>query len=727
MDKIWTLQQTSFSPLKLQHNETVFMQGNGYMGTRGAFEERYPGEERTTFVHGVFDDVPIVFTELVNFPDWLNIEIILAGERFCMTDGQLLEFGRSLDLRNGLLNRKVLWRSPKGLTTSLEFKRFVSFTDVHLTCMQVTIIAQDYNGTLEIRSGLNANTDNLNYKHWEWLGQGFEDQTIWLKLKTKSTKIVAGMAERLQIVGETALESDFWDVTGCPTLRLKTTLTAGHPLQIEKVAAIFTSRDVNDPLEMAKNKLAALPKAAWDELWNPHVLCWEENWNKSDVIIEGDEKAQLALRFNLYNLLIAASRYDEHVNIGAKTLSGYGYRGHSFWDTEIFILPYFTFTQPDIARNLLSYRYHNLPGAREKAQANGFEGAQFPWESAGSGREVTPTWVPNPDDPTKLIRIWTGDIQIHISADIAFAIWQYWIVSGDDDFMVKRGAEIILDTARFWVSRAEWNQEKERYEFNKVIGPDENHDHVNNNAYTNYLVHWHLQLAVQLVKWLKKHDPLAATRLFALLELNENDIDQFKKIAEKIYRPFDADTKLVEQFDGYFALQYIDLKALEGRKESIQGMLGIEKTNQTQILKQPDVIMLMNLFPDEFDLDVIRKNYQFYTERTDLTYGSSLGPSIQSIVASRLQMVDQAYAYFLQAAFTDIDNLRGNAEDGIHAASAGGLWQTVVFGFAGLRYENDGWSLNPQLPPTWKRLAFKFRWRGEEIKVDLRPERYAET
>jgi kojibiose phosphorylase len=479
-------------------------------------------------------------------------------------------------------------------------------------------------------------------------------------------------------------------------------------------------------LESSKNKLAALPKSAWDELWNPHVHCWEENWNKSDVIVEGDNKAQLALRFNLYNLLIAASPNDEHVNIGAKTLSGYGYRGHSFWDTEIFILPFFTFTQPDIARNLLSYRYHNLAGAREKAKANGFIGAQFPWESAGSGREVTPTWVPNPNDPTKLIRIWTGDIQIHISADIAFAIWQYWCVTGDDDFMAERGAEIILDTARFWANRAEWNEEKEQYEFNNVIGPDENHDHVDNNAYTNYLVRWHLNLAVWLVEWLKAQEPVAATRLFAFIDLNENDIDQFKNIADKIYHPFDADTKLVEQFDGYFDRRYIDLKALEGRKESIQGILGIEETNQTQVLKQPDVIMLMGLLPDKFDQDVIRKNYQFYTERTDLSYGSSLGPSIQSIVASRLGKKDQAYDYFHQVAFTDIDNLRGNAEDGIHAASAGGLWQTVVFGFAGLRFDRESWSLNPQLPPTWKRLAFKFRWRGEEINVDLRPERNTE-
>ncbi len=227
-------------------------------------------------------------------------------------------------------------------------------------------------------------------------------------------------------------------------------------------------------------------------MWETHRQAWESEWERSDVLIEGDDEAQLAIRFNIFQLLIAAPRHDEHVNLGAKTLSGYGYRGHSFWDTEVFMLPFFIYVRPEIARLLLSYRWHLLDGARAKAKANNLAGAQYPWESAGTGEEVTPTWVLDPRDRTKLIRIWTGDIEIHISADVALGIWKYWKATGDTEFLLERGAEIILETARFWGSRAEWDEEHQRYEINDIIGPDEYHDHVDNNVYTNALARWNL-------------------------------------------------------------------------------------------------------------------------------------------------------------------------------------------------------------------------------------------
>ena len=215
--------------------------------------------------------------------------------------------------------------------------------------------------------------------------------------------------------------------------------------------------------------------ARWDSALEARNQAWAEEWNRTDVIIEGDEEAQISIRFNLFQMLIAAPRNDDRVNIGAKTLSGFGYSGHAFWDTEIFMLPLFTYTAPHIARNLLNYRYRNLPAARRKAQTNGFEGAQFPWESADTGDEVTPTWVPHFADPTKLVRIWTGDIDIHISADIAHAAYQYWQATDDEAWFIEKGVELILDTAKFWGSRAEWNADANRYKYNDVIGPDEYH------------------------------------------------------------------------------------------------------------------------------------------------------------------------------------------------------------------------------------------------------------
>ncbi len=722
MADLWTISENSFEPRRLRHNETVFTQGNGYLSTRGTLEEYFPNEQRTTFVHGVFDDVPVVFTELANFPDWLELEIFLDGERFTMAEGEILAYDRQLNLNDGQLTRRVRWRSPKGRTTRLDFKRFTSLANVHLASLQVSITPEDYSGSIEVRGGLYAGADNLGYKHWEWLEQGTAKNECWLKLKTRTTGIETGMAARVTLKAAEDVSIRTCDSRGHPGVEVRVGLDAEKSLLVEKTVSIFTGRDGTDPLGMARVELAGLPEFAWDTLWSEHARRWGEEWDRCDVIIEGDDEAQIAIRFSLYHLLIAAPREDELVNIGAKTLSGYGYRGHAFWDTEIFMLPFFSYTRPEIARNLLSYRFHNLPGAREKAALNGYSGAQYPWESAGDGREVTPTWVPHPFDRTNLIRIWTGDIEIHISTDIAYAVWQYYTVSRDEDFFIERGAEIILDTAKFWVSRLEWNTGRELYEITDVIGPDEYHDHVDNNAYTNFMARWHLRKAAWLGEWLQENHPAAAKRLFDQLALTGEILEQWQAMAGKIDCPVDEDTGLIEQFDGYFERKDIDLEELEPRIESVQSRLGIEGVNQTQIIKQPDVVMLMYLLPEEFTPESMQANYDYYTARTDLSYGSSLGPAIQAIMAARLESSDSAYENFMRAARADLVDVRGNAGDGIHGASAGGLWQAVVFGFGGLKIGDDGWSIDPRLPRHWKRLAFKFVWRGEEVQVDLKAE-----
>jgi len=719
MSDLWTISESTFNPDRLQHDETAFTQGNGYLGTRGAFEEHFPGEQRTTFVHGVFDNVPVVFTELVNFPDWLELEILLEGERFNMATGTLLAFERQLNLRSGLLTRSVRWRSPLGRTSSLRFERFTSLDNIHLACLRVTITPEDYSGNIELRSGLDAGTDNLAFKHWLGLSQGVDTNSAWLEAITRTSGITTGMAACLSSTSTQQVERSAWDVNGHPTQVLRTQAEAGQSFQIEKTVAIFTSRDGKDPLSSARALLESVPQPAWAVLWQAHANRWAEEWRRCDVIIDGDDEAQVAVRFNLYHLLIAAPRNDEYVNIGAKTLSGYGYRGHAFWDTEIFMLPFFTYTRPEIARNLLSYRYHNLSGAREKATANGYEGAQYPWESAGDGREVTPTWVPNLWDRTKIIRIWTGDIEIHISSDIAFATWQYWQASHDDEFLINRGAEIILETARFWASRLEWDANRGVYSLNDVIGPDEYHEHVDNNAFTNYLARWHLRKALYLISWLLLKDAPRTKKLLDRLQITDMTMNRWNEIADLIYCPIDRETGLIEQFDGYFKRKDVDLASMEPRSESVQSILGIEGINATQVLKQPDVMMLMYLLPEEFNSSAEHANFAYYTPRTDLTFGSSLGPSIQAIMATRLGSQEHAYENFIRAARADLEDVRGNAGDGIHGASAGGLWQAVVFGFAGLRVNDEGWTVTPNLPSHWKRLAFKFDWRGEEVSIDI--------
>lgn len=718
----WLVSEHNFDPNKQHHSETIFTIGNGYLCTRGSFEEGYPGDHPATFIHGVFDDAPVVFTEIANTINWLPITILLNGEKFAMNSGKVLEYKRELDLRNGRLTRVVRWQSPGGYTARIYLTRFANLANQHHLVQQVNISAE-FDGEVEVRFALDARTDNEGLRHINFVNQMIEGATALLTGTTIHTTIQIVAAMRATVQADEEVEETWWDAPANPTKVFKCKVRVGETVETRKDVAIYTSRD-REKLEqgqsLAQAAIKVLHENNWDEYNDTSHDAWQQEWERHDVIIEGDDEAQLAVRFNLFQLLIAAPRHDERVNIGAKTLSGFGYRGHAFWDTEIFMLPVFIYTAPHIAKNLLNYRYHNLAGARKKALGNHYEGAQFPWESAATGEECTPTWLPYHLDPTRMVRIWTGDIEIHISADISHAAWQYWRATGDDAWMIEKGAEIVLDTAVFWGSRAEWNPTHQRYDYNDVIGPDEYHEHVNNNAYTNRMAQWNLQTALDVLEWLKEAAPAKAGQLARDLNLSAERFAHWRDVIDKVFLRIEPNG-LIEQFEGYHQRKDVNLSAMEPRARSVQEIFGIEGTNQTQVLKQPDVLMLQYLLRDEFSDESVLVNYNHYTPRTDHTFGSSLGPSIMTIMACDVGKPDDAYEHFIRTARADLRDVRGNAGDGIHAASAGGSWQAVVFGFAGLRLHPDGtYNTKARLPRHWKRLSFKFCQRGVWKTVDLR-------
>ncbi len=656
----------------------------------------------------------------MNVPDWLPLSVCLDHDRFGLDRGTVESFSRVLDLSNGVLTRRVLWQSRNGLCATLIFERFASLSDPHALYLRCRVIPE-YAGMVEFRAALNGYTDNLGVVHSHWVDQGAQDRAVFLQKRTRSSKIDLAYAMRVSTRVGDEVHRDFWDVEDRPSIVVRVRAQPGEEIVLDKLVTVYTSRDVpsHSVVNTAVDHLQALPQ--WEEGREQNNAAWAREWDRTDVVIEGDDEAQQAVRFNLYQLHIAAPRRDDRVSIGAKTLSGFGYRGHVFWDTETFMLPLFTYKAPEIARNLLDYRYRHLEAARAKARANGYEGAQYAWESADAGDEVTPTWYPDPSDRTRLIRIWTGDIEIHISADIAYAVHQYWQATGDDDWFIARGAEIILDTAKFWGSRAEWNAERQRYEYNNVIGPDEYHDHVNNNAYTNRMAQWNLMTALAVLQWLRAEAPGKADALVAALDLSTARLAQWQDVVDKIYFPI-APSGVIEQFEGYFQLKPVFMAGLEPRDMSTQQLFGYEGSQERQAIKQPDVLMLLYLLRDQFDDEIVRVNYEYYNPRTDHTYGSSLGPGIQSIIACDVGKPGDAYEHFLRASRADLYDLRRNAGDGIHGAAAGGTWQAIVFGFAGLRVTPNGWTANPCLPEGWTRLAFKFVYRGEPQEVDLQRE-----
>jgi len=718
----WTLTETQFAPELLHSRETVFTIGNGYLGTRGSFEEGYPHAMPATLIHGVYDDVPIVYTELVNCPDWLPLAVVVDGSSFRLDRGEILSYERRLDLRCGILTRSVRWRSPAGKVVDLQFERFASLADQHVLGLRCQVTPVNFNGLVEVQASINGYPENQGFNHWEWIDQGKTNQGVWLHMRTRSSRIELGIASGMTLLGAEAL-LQVTSVPSYPTLNAQFSASIGQTITVDNLITVFTSREVEAPAQSARAKLAELPD--YEVLRLAHEQAWNGVWMQSDIVIEGDTRAQLAVRYNLFQLLLAASRLDDKVSVPAKTLSGFGWNGHIFWDTEIFILPFFIFTQPALAHNLLAYRYYTLNGARRKAAHYGYKGAMYAWESADTGDEVTPRWALPHDPYAEDIRIWCRDREIHINADIAYAIWSYWQATADDKWMRDQGAEIILDTAVFWMSRVEWNTKYERYEIREVIGADEYHERVSNNAFTNRMVQWHLEKAIAVYDWLNSNFPARAAELQQKLNLTLGRRSRWQDIATNLWIPNDPLTGLIEQFEGFFNLEDINLKDYEPRTQSMQSILGIDGANKRQVLKQPDVLMLLYLMREfqefPYNQTALQKNWDYYAPRTDISYGSSLGPAVHAILAADLGKSAEAHEHFFRAAMVDLEDTRGNAADGIHGAAAGGVWQAVVFGFGGIKFTKNGPVATPHLPPGWTRLKFRLHWRANWHEFDFTP------
>lgn len=748
---LWHISEDTFDPRKLHSRETIYTIGNGYFGTRGTFEEGYPRAAPGTLLFGVFDKIPIGKEELANAPDWLTIKLFVNGERFRLDTGKILNYQRTLNMQDGTLRRAVHWESPRGVRIQVTSERFASLADEHVGAIRYSVTAKDQPSPEKhidvfLWAALNMAVGNDDLLHWEPVEQRWHGELIWLHTQTRHSTV-----QLVQTMSFTSQECDFQkelirsDIE--PSIRLYKNLALGETMTAEKLVLMYTSRDIADPLHTALEHHHKIMQSSvspsepdkhytllvegtrhikpcvqvhpYETLLAQHKQAWQRYWQISDVIIEGDDKAQQAIRYNLYQLRISASSHDSRYSIAAKGLTGFGYRGHVFHDTEIFILPYFTYVHPSIARDLLLYRYRLLPGARAKAKHNGYEGAQYPWESTLDGGEATPDAIVHPESG-ELIAILNGPLELHITASIVYAVWQYWHVTGDDAFMREYGAEIVLSAAQFWASRVEWHPEGDDYVINDVIGPDEWHEHVNNNAYTNYMAKWNIQLAIDLLHWLQSTAPAKARELAQQLDLNEQRLADWHDVVAHMRIPQDSHTGLFVQFDGFFQLEPLDQEKFKGRTTSYQGLLGIQPVMRYRIIKQADVLMLLTVMDQEFDLTSKRVNWDYYFPITDHDYGSSLTPAFHVILACELGLAETAYDMFMKGALVDLEDLRGNTADGIHAACAGAVWQAVILGFAGLRLTDDGYTTAPSWPDGWTRLAFNCFHKGQQISIDLR-------
>jgi kojibiose phosphorylase len=486
----------------------------------------------------------------------------------------------------------------------------------------------------------------------------------------------------------------------------------GETVHLDRMLGVFSSRDAANPAKAACDHIASTRARGFRAATGAHVDAWCRKWEAADVRIVGDEKAQRALRFASYHLIAVANPEDAHVSIGARGLTGEAYRGHVFWDTEIYMLPFYVCTDPPAARALLMYRYHTLDAARRKAKAQGYDGALYAWESADTGDEVAPQRVVAPDG--RLVVIRTGEREHHISADVAYGVWQYWRATGDDAFMMSAGAEILIETARFWASRVQVEPDG-RAHIRQVIGPDEYHELVDDNAYTNVMAAFNLERAADAAAILSREQSDHWQRLSARLGLADDAPRSWRALAAKLVTGFDTATKLFEQFAGYFQLEEVDATAHQGCPTPVDVCLGAERVGRSKVIKQADVVALSALLWDKWPVAVHKANFRYYEPRTG--HGSSLSPGLHALVAARLGDAASAQAYFRQAAEIDLANNMGNAAGGVHMGALGSLWQATVFGAAGLQLREDGIAVGPHLFPGWAELAFPAQWRGRLLRL----------
>ena len=723
-DEQWLLRRKGFRNTRksIQVNETLLTIGNGYLNIRGSLEELPPEHSGGMYLSGIYDKSEAAVEELVKCPMWTDVSIWSEGHKFCLSTCKTLAHEQILDMKKGVLHRITTFKNPSGQILTLETKRLVFMHNVHLGYLLVKITPKNFSAPVRVFSGLNGDVCNRGFfpremlKHLQLVrierGRAFS----YLEMKTRERGIRISEAASWKLVSP-SLQSYKWEprIYGEKfTSEITLDVHKGKSYVFEKLAVVSTSREMPAE-EMFKGtigKLKSFVRSGATFEITAHLDAWKEKWKQADIVITGDAEAQHALRFNIYQLLINGPV--RPAGIGAKFLSSEGYLGHAFWDTEIFILPFYIYNFPDVARNLLLYRYNTLAGAKQNALKMGYKGAKYAWESATTGEDVTPRFASKLERTIRLI--YTGTEEDHIVSDVIYGVEKYFRATGDESFLLDFGLEMVFLTARFWASRVV--KTGEHYEIRCVIGPDEFHEHVNNNAYTNFLVKWHLRLAVMLFKYMGRNNSAFLDGLASRLTLNTNEVDSWFDISQNLKLSYDAETRLFEQFDGYFSLKDYVIEGVDRKGHPILPH-GINYRNiqSTRLIKQADVLSMMMLFPHAFSDEDKSANYDFYEKRT--AHKSSLSHCIHAIMGLSAGRRTRAYNYFMKTALFDLQNLHGNTDLGIHAAATGGTWQTVVYGFGGLSIKSDRLVLKPWLPKRWESLSFSVRWKSRIVEITV--------
>lgn len=681
----WKIIQEGFEPSREREMEVVFAIGNGYLGVRAHSDFPVPAAEPDLLVAGIYDRKAAVLpysevefipsddrtgleTEIVPFPSPFLFRLRI-GDEWMASGHDIKLHARALNFHDGMCSEQSTIEDGAGNRLKIYSERCASLADPHLLFHNIRLVSENYSGPIafDFRGSSTLEPFKAIYPHINLE----EEQTGLRSFVTKGSHVECAIASR---IFSAAAEDD-------SSVQL-TVKPAGH-IDIKRVISIFTSRDGPNPRETARNHLAEFSTDDYSSKLRAHKVASRKFWAKADIRFSQDPALAQAQRFNLYHLRSGAN--SDAKSIPAKALTGRAYEGHVFWDTEIFMFPFFLYTVPEIARSLLVYRYQTLPGAKQRAKELGLKGASYAWESSVSGLDVTPRSI-LVSGGKEAIPIFTGTEQVHVTADVAYAVWKYWDATLDESFLREYGAEILIETARFWSSRT--SVKDDRYHILQVVGPDEYHYHVDDNTYTNWMARWNLQTAAWVCDYLRARSPESYSAVVFKTGLDESETAEFKRIADRLYLPEPDSRGVIEQHRGFHSLESISVPEQERYHAPVSRLFNWKKVNEMKLLKQADILMIPFLFPKALSSEIVAANYDYYEPLTD--HGSSLSPCVYAALAAQSGRFGAARKYWERSLDLDLQNLMGNTGLGIHGAAIGGTWQALVFHILGIELTPEG-------------------------------------
>ena len=735
----WNVVEKRFNPGFLAQLETMMALGNGYLGMRGCPEEGGPNAENSTLINGFYETRPIVYGEeaygfaktgqtICNVTDSKIIKLFVDDEPFWLPDANLLSYDRRLNMRAGTLDREILWETPSGKQVLIKTRRLVSFVNRHVAAISYGVTLLNAEAYLVISSEMAADEPRARLDSSDprqakaFSGRVLHprasysnDRRIVLCHATEKSRLTVTCATEAVLESacanayKTSYTEDFGQVAFTIDAR------PNCPIQLTKYMVYHTSRTAS-PEELcgrAEWTLDRVTTQGFQQLLGAQERYMNDFWQRSDVRVKDirEDRAhrstleiQQAVRFNLFHILQASARA-ENAGVPAKGLTGHAYEGHYFWDTEIYLIPFLSYTSPRIAKNLLTFRYKMLGHARTRAKELGHRGAMFPWRTI-SGEEASAYYA-------------AGTAQYHINADIMHALRKYVQVTGDEAFLHEFGAEMLVETARLWVDLGFYSDVKGgKFCINGVTGPDEYNAVVNNNAFTNLMARENLRYASETVEFLRDKEPDAYAALLRKTALDPAEIDAWVRAAENMYVPYDEKLKIIPQDDDFLDGKPWDFRNTPPDRYPLLLFYHPLNIYRSQVIKQADVILAMFLLDDLFSVEAKKRNFDFYDPLT--TGDSSLSSCVEAIIAAQVGDTDKAIRYGMAALLMDLADVGGNVKDGCHIASMGGTWMMLTYGFAGMR-DNDGvLSFWPHRAPRENAvLAFPLTYRGQRLEIEL--------